>query len=459
MSKKWFLVYLIAILLLPVVLLVTIRLKSPSEIIVPPGYYGATAEVQAAFTASLAPNDRQNVSLKYPVSGNHRTAFVVKNLDKDEEKEVIVFYSLSTEETVVRMNILDKIDGEWISVYDEPGYGSEIVSVDFDDLNEDGETEVLCNWSLYDSQSSMVLSIYSVKSMQNKPIQMNVLVTQTNYCSNVIDIDNDGKDEILLICNDSKSEPAASMQKTSAFVLKMLDDDKIVPLGKPIPLDSAVSFYGRMRTQKDAGSNIAFIDAFKGDNIMITEALFWDADKQSLAAPLFDNETLSNNLTTRSPAVPSIDYDEDGIVDIPVNGVFTAIDEENNKSTDESKIELTHWKNLINGSLVTKSYAFVNANEEYWFKVPDSLAKNLLAYKTDTGVMTVYTTTDGKTKGEPLFSLVSKKKTQLTEKDTYTFKKENDEYVVYGTLTSAGKALGFSDDKMAENIYFLVKGV
>ena len=278
MSKKLYAVYILAILLLPIFLLVAIKLKSPSEIIEPPGVYGVTAEVQEAFEASLPADARNNITLKYPTSGENTTAFVMENLDNDDENEVIVFYALNSDESTVRMNVLDYINGHWESVYDEPGYGSEIISVVIDDLNKDGDPEIICNWRLYDNQTSNVVSLYSVKTGKGVPIQLNVLATQTVSFSDIADIDNDGKDEIIIIWNDVPDKNVTSLPKSSAAVLKMLDDDKIVHVGKTITVDSSVSTYGKMKLQNMENRTIAFIDAYKGQDAMITEVLLWDAD-------------------------------------------------------------------------------------------------------------------------------------------------------------------------------------
>ena len=471
MSKKWYIIYAVAIVLLPLFLLMVVRLESPSEIIVPPGFYGETAEVQDAFEASLSANNRNNITLKYPTDGEYRSAFVMNNLDSDSDEEVIVFYTLKSDESTVRMNVLDKIEDKWQSVYDEPGYGSEVISVVFDDLNKDGDTEIICSWSLYESQSSKVMTIHSAHTEKAKPIELKTLVSQSYSFSGLADFDSDGFDEILIIWTDSSnvSNVGAVLPKTSAILLKMTEDDTISPLGQPVTMDSSVSAYGDMhlQTSKDSDRLIAFLDAYKGEDTMITEVLWWDPVKYTLVAPLFDPVTLSNTATLRSPAVPASDIDDDGTIEIPVNWQNTALEQGPITPDDDSgsmqqvgkQVNLTTWMNVVQGGLVPKSYSFINCTAGYSFTVPNKTAESLVAYTTDTGVMTIYTSTDGVAYDEPLFSLVMKKRDEITEKDTYTFKRTSDDYVVFGTLTGAGESFGFTNELINKSIVIYDKGV
>lgn len=471
MSKKWYIIYAVAIVLLPLFLLMVVRLESPSEIIVPPGFYGETAEVQDAFEASLSANNRNNVTLKYPTGGEYRTAFVMNNLDSDSDEEVIVFYTLKSDESTVRMNVLDKIDDKWQSVYDEPGYGSEVISVVFDDLNRDGDTEIICSWSLYESQSSKVMTIHSAHTEKSKPIELKTLVSQSYSFSGLADFDSDGFDEILIIWTDSSnaSNVGAALPRTSAILLKMTEDDTVSPLGQPVTVDSSVSSYGDMHLQalEDSDKLIAFVDAYKGEDTMITEVLWWDRDKYTLVAPFFDPITLSNTATLRSPAVPSSDIDDDGIIEIPVNWQNTALEQNPINPDGDSddtqqvgkQVNLTTWMNIVKGELVPKSYSFINRTAGYSFTVPNRMAESLVAYTTDTGVMTIYTSTDGVTQDEPLFSLVMKKRDEITEKDTYTFKRTSGDYIVFGTLTGAGESFGFTNELINKSIVIDDEGV
>ena len=72
----------------------------------------------------------QNYSLKYPKSGDHRSAFVFHDIDGDGEEEAIVFYEPSIDNTA-RIVLLDRQDGVWRSLCDLPGAGQDVEFVAF----------------------------------------------------------------------------------------------------------------------------------------------------------------------------------------------------------------------------------------------------------------------------------------------------------------------------------------
>ncbi|MBQ7834199.1 MAG: hypothetical protein IJ385_00285, partial [Ruminiclostridium sp.] len=113
-------------------------------------------EEQSAIYNALTLSKGGDVHLKYPVSGQYRSAFVVKNIDDEETDEAIVFYETSNVTdggSSLRLNFLDKQNGEWVSVYDFAALGSEIEKVRFADLG-DGGVSVLVTYTIQNSSDS-----------------------------------------------------------------------------------------------------------------------------------------------------------------------------------------------------------------------------------------------------------------------------------------------------------------
>ena len=74
----------------------------------------------------------KNIQIKYPLSGDERSAFVIRNLDDEKSDEAIVFYkktNTTASESTIRINILDQINGKWQSVYDSHQVGEEVDNV------------------------------------------------------------------------------------------------------------------------------------------------------------------------------------------------------------------------------------------------------------------------------------------------------------------------------------------
>ncbi len=456
MGKKWIIIFISALILLPILLLFVIRLKSPAEIMTPPSLTGQNALIQQAFESSVKNNN--DVSLKYPTSGDYRSAFVTKDIDDDNHDETLVFYTLKSDEATVRINILDFIDGKWVSVYDDAGYGSEVVSVAFDDFDNDNVQEIVIGWSLYDANSSKIMTVHSVNMSNGKVSGLDTAVNQKYSYMGIADMDSDGKDEILVTWLDNSD---TKIQKSYASLLKMSDEKTFTAVGNTVSLDGSVSAYSSLKIQKISEDRaIAYLDAYKGDDSMITEVIWWDGNAHALVAPLLDSATLSNLSTLRTPAIASMDIDNDGIIEIPVNNI--GAEQTGNNTTasgqtnsNETKLSLTTWYEMKPQGLHPKLYSFINNTIGYVFLIDEKAKDHIVVYKqTDKGVVTFYNTSDGTKKLEPLFTLSVMNESEFTDDETYTFKAANGEYIIFGSITSAGQAAGFTNEKIENSIIF-----
>lgn len=68
------------------------------------------AEIYEALTNAA---DVSDVQLKYPKSGDYRSAFVMFDLDADGEDEALVFYNMPSWGGNVRIMVLDHQQDEW----------------------------------------------------------------------------------------------------------------------------------------------------------------------------------------------------------------------------------------------------------------------------------------------------------------------------------------------------------
>lgn len=444
-GKRWYILYGIALALLPVLLLIMAQLDSPSDLLAPPSLSGTYQEVQTAFRKSIT--DKSGIILQYPTSGDYRTSFVMKDIDGDNEDEALVFYILKSDETTVRINVLDKIDGQWKSLYDETGYGSNIISISFDDFNQDGKMEIITCWSLYETTASKILTIHEVEQNSGKPLELNTLVNQSYSFTSVADMDGDGYDEVLVTWLDDSDQ---NHPKSYASLLKQSKDGTISRIGQNVLLDASVSAYSSLKLETVEGRSIAFLDAYKGEDTMITEVIWWDEAQNALVAPLLDSESLTNLRTVRAPAVPSMDINNDDRIEIPIKVATSG--EEHNK---EAASVLYAWSVPSGDYLEPISYGFINMTVGCFFEIPDGYQSNILGYKiSDDTTTTLYWTEDGVTRSEPLFTLVAKKAADIKDLDAHTFKVEHGGYVIYGSLTSLGETLGFTNELIENSFIF-----
>ncbi|MBQ8084418.1 MAG: hypothetical protein IJ241_09620 [Clostridia bacterium] len=453
MKKRIPLIALSVALLLGAFLLIMTRLHSPQEVLSPPNPNGENRKLQQAFERAVGSGTEYK--LQYPAEGEYRSAYVLYDIDGDEESEAVVFYSRTADEGSVRVHILDYVDDEWVSLIDTSGYGSRIDSVTFADLNNDGTSEVIFSWSLSGTDSSRTMTVHSVK-LDSKP-ELKTLSNMSYKAMGVYDMDNDGAKEILVLWN----ETTRKVQHNYAALMKM-KGNSLQQVGDEISLDSTASVYDGVYIQ-ESQTPMAFVDALKDDNTMFTEVIWWDAAAQTLRAPFTDNDTHTNVSTLRASAIPVKDIDEDGLIEIPVAYSNTGSSGTSGRTAgddadEEEPIALNSWSvtgTAEPGVLQTKAYCMIDTTNRYVLQVDASFRDSILFYRNKkTGVITAYSVTENG-RGEPLFSLVysasGKPKSWNSE---YTFLSEQGERAVFGTLTSAGTSAGITNETIQNSLVF-----
>lgn len=451
MNKRIPIIGVAALLLLGAFLLIMTRLHSPEEVLAPPNPNGENRKLQQAFERSVGPGTEYK--LQYPEEGEYRSAYVLYDIDDDDDSEALVFYTKNTDESNVRVNILDLIDDEWVSVLDDVGYGNKIDSVTFADLNQDNVSEIIFSWSLSGNESSRTMTVHSAKLSDGKP-ELKTLSNMPYKAMYVHDMDNDGSQEILVLWN----ETVQKVQHNYAALMK-LTEKGLHQYGDEVALDSSASVYDGVYLQ-EGKTPIVFVDALKDDNTMFTEVLWWDGVNQTLRAPFTDNDTHTNLSTLRASNIPVKDIDDDGLIEIPVaygssgstgtSGIASRQDTE-----EEVRIALNGWSvtgTAEPGVLQTKAYGIIDTENRYVLQVDASFRDSIRFYQNQkTGVITAYSVTE-EGRGEPLFSLVYSASGKL--RNDYTFISTQGERSVSGTLTSAGEAQGITNESIQNALVF-----
>lgn len=460
-KKPWIMFLIIMAVLLGILVFCLTQIRSTDSLMRPPDPVGQNEEISDAFYAL---KEKSNIQLEAPVSGEYNSAFVKYDVDGDAYEEVLAFYTDTSKEDRVRISLIDydETDGTWSTVYDSAGYGTYIDSVDFADFNGDGINEIILSWGLYTNSISKVLTVHETSFTDEDTAELTTLLNQTYYFKTVADMTNDDTEELLVIW------PSTGSNGTTVYagLFKMSDKGNLDQLGTRTPVDSNISGYGNYHLQETGSHTIMLLDAYKGDEGMITEVLYWNTDRERLMAPLTDRDTLTNSGTFRIPAIPSADSDGDGLYEIPVvSGESVFLNDESETENDNYAVNLTTWYGYTYGvGLVAKHSGFISQSNNCYFRMSSGAAsqilmdyQNILVYlQESTGVLTFYSTEDGSTTEEVLFSLVPSTPSKMTGEESYTFRKdsEDSEHTVYGTITTAGKNAGFTDEIIEHAIYF-----
>ena len=165
---------------------------SVENLLMPPKLLAEQDEIYKELINSVG----QGVKLKYPRSGDYRSAFVMHNIDDEPGDEAMVFYESKNNqsgESSLRLKFLDNNDGKWEAVYDMSCAGSEIDSISFAKLGTSDVIDIIICYTLL-NQTEKTFSV--LKYTDKKPVEA---VSGPYSCLEVVDLNGDGADELVTV--------------------------------------------------------------------------------------------------------------------------------------------------------------------------------------------------------------------------------------------------------------------
>ncbi len=311
---------------------------------------------QSAIYDALKSSKGGDIHLKYPRSGQYRSAFVVKNIDEEETDEAIVFYEASNIAdggSSLRLNFLDMEDGQWVSVYDFAALGSEVERVQFADLG-DGETSIIITYTIQNA-SDTAASV--LKYSGGEPSE--VYAGRSAY-QQLTDVNADGHNELFQITRDLDSGTA------TASLLGWSEPDVFQILSS-----APLSGFSECRNVTfgacdEDGYSALFIDRALADGSIGTDVLVCYGLRLSAATVV--PETVSRRTNSYTPDVFSQDIDGDGILEIPATTAFPGY----GNLTRPEMVNLTVWYQLESQgySIRRDSLSYISIRSDYLLFIP-----------------------------------------------------------------------------------------
>jgi hypothetical protein len=355
-------IFLLIILMMSVLALNGCNLINvdPQALMHPPKAIGELRGIEDALYKSVG----SDITLIYPKSQENRSAFILKDIDDDKSNEVLAFYMLNTNKTEVNgslaphINLIEKVNGKWKSVYDSVIDASGIDNITFADLTGDGKIEIIAGCSMYSATENKLI----VFGCNNG--KLNIRMNETYSLYTLCDLNYDKKPEIFLTTINSAN-------KSSKAKLISINNDGIVIIGS-CDMDGNITSYGDIYTAKitDKITGV-YIDAYKGQNAMITELVF--LKNGQLFNPFYDTLLLVNQVTLRESAVLSQDIDKDGFIDIPEMIVLPGYE----NFLLQDRLYLTVWRRFGGEYFANTLTCMMNDADGYYFTFLDNWVGNV----------------------------------------------------------------------------------
>lgn len=298
-------------------------------------------EEQTAIYEALRAAAGGSVSLKYPKSGQYRSAFVVQDIDGEPTNEAIVFYEKPNvaEGSSLRINFLDMQEEKWVSVYDFAASGSEVERVMFKDLG-DGETSIIITYYIQNS-SDMASSVIKFKGGSPEEI-----FSGRHSYMDVFDADGNGKEEMFLISCDRAGGTAFA--QTLGW-----REGEFGVIGSA-GLKVGFSEYKNVISGSwdESGVPAIFIDYALSDGSFSTDALICYENRLTAVTALSE-VGITRRVNSYTPNLYSADIDGDGIIEIPATAPFPGYE----TLTKPEQVNMTLWYEIADrGTRLTEKY-------------------------------------------------------------------------------------------------------
>ncbi len=394
----------------------------------PPAPTGQLRQVQNALLESV----KGELTLKYPTSGEYRSAFVMKDLDGDGVLEALAFYSTTLDNTTnMHINLITKDGSEWVSCGAASIVATGVEKVDFADINGDGKLEILVGWSIYGSVEKR-LSVYV---LDENGITSRIQESYSSYVCR--DFTNDKTLDILIISKD-----AATATATAKLI--DLNSQGTEELGS-CALDPAVSEYREPVIFELDGRTAVYLDGTKGAGT-ITEMLLVDEGLINLS---YSPDNATHFDTFRTGNTPIADINGDGNYDIPISFLLTQ-----SLAGTADNIYKTNWYCFNGTEIVMTLSAIMNAQDGYYLELPEKWDGAITVTSNITEHLRTVFRLDAETgsSGEELLRLWAIPKEEgLTPTYENSFKLgENDKFTYYAALGEYKGREAITKDELKE---------
>ncbi len=410
-------------------------IKPVDSLLSPPLYHEEYKSLVDAFHKEVS----KNVVFCSPRKGDYRAAITIEDLDGDGEDEALIFYRDEVESSVARLHYFKLSDGEWVSRTDLNGYGNEIEKLMISDMDGDGNSELIVIWSVSGVSSSNIMSVYRVSVNSYKELS-------NEACSvcELTDVDGDSNEELFYV---NQTTSSGVVQRLARLV--RLSGNSIVIMGET-RMDPNISSYTSVKTEKASGDSPMkiYIDALKGESQMITELVYWDNSKSELCAPFLDADTMSNIETLRDNPIPSVDINNDGTIDIPIQGRLLGEEDSANKTY------VISWVDYSGDAPVAVANSVINFEDNYMISLSDEEAENIkiINYRSQNCWVVCRVNPDGSQ--SELYSILNVPSDRWIEDDfkAYFPVLEYDNSVICAYITDNGIQSGVTEDYLKNRI-------
>ena len=343
---------------------------SSAGLIHPPKTIGNEAEIQQLIDKSA----KGNYMLKYPRSGNYRSAIIMEDINNDKIDEAIAFYRTQDDNPVTHVLIMRDNGENWEICCDYKTQYSDIDCLQFADYDYDGNKEIFTGFVTYTTGVNE-LAVFDYNTETDKAQHVELTEFYTAYTTG--DYDRDGASEAMLLTLSTADTQAEA-------TLLDYDNNQLYPLAS-CSLDSDVTKFENvisgMIDEKNTG---VVIDGLLTASYN-SQLVFYDSEERILVNSIYNNDAS----TEKTHLILSQDIDADGFIEIPQLSSCSV--PKNQK--DSITAPLVTWNSFdtTNYQLESKCCCLTNFDFKYSFFLPSNFRGSTTALVSkDNRTMSIY---------------------------------------------------------------------
>ena len=355
---------------------------SDDDLLQPPKATGVKAEIQNL----LENTTKGDYKLKYPQSGDYRSAIIMHDIGGDNAEEAMAFYKTGKDNANINIIFMKEANAKWEVISSYTNANSDVDRIYFGDIDSDDKPEVIVAWTSYiTSSNQIVMYDYNNDEIQ----QIIVSGKNTTYTELVMtDITNDDTED-LIVFTTYPTDEQLSKATTSAILYSNCVDGTFSKVSE-IPTVSNITSYSQIISGNvDKKTKGLFVDGYtQNQNEQVTQVIYYSAEEQTLKNPLniSDSNGRNHNITLRDTVTVCKDVDNDGVMEIP--SVYTPLVSLQTVSSSP----IIRWNKMDIRSETTEKVVDTYSNyfDNYYFVLPEQWENRIVASNDNSSRTTVF---------------------------------------------------------------------
>lgn len=417
---------------------------SNDDMLRPPKTMGDEAEIEQLISKTAS----GGYTLKYPKSGNYRSAIIMEDLDGDDVSEAIAFFRDKDGSTGVHMLVMHEDDGKWKTSGDFVTETTDVDSVDFADINENSALEILVGYATYTTGVNF-LSAYSYENGKADAIESGQNYSAF-YCGN---LDGSGKSKVLTLSLFSPENEA------KATLLEFDGKNNSLYAKASAAMDPNIISYKNL-ILSDLGESLRglAVDGALSSGELNTQLIYFNKELNILCNPLYKEKTV--NPTQRASAVLSTDIGNDMKIEIPTVSPLPY----NKDSNTYTAADQVLWNNfdIVKEELIPVQRTAANYNFNYTIKIPEAWRSNsFTALLNETGDLMRFFEWSKNGAGEMIFEIKVFKASEWDQGkdiDGYTLIYKDNRFAYTFSNQDSGSSLSIGDDEI-KTAFSVIDGI